>query len=100
MENKEKCFAKILGRMDFKEKEDKQYNRNFTAKLMESAAFSYGNKTCVVIEWGEMQNGRTPEDTLIDTRYDLRIRRDGSNFAEWLETWFKSNFKLHNLIFI
>ena len=87
----------ITGKIQFCEKEFKKFDRNFKATLTESGAFSYGNKTAVIIEWDKMENGRTPESKLIDTRYDTTIKRDGSNFKEWLKNYFSENYQKHKL---
>ena len=88
----------ITGRIEFEEKGFKDFNRNFKATLTENAAFSYGNKTAVIIEWGEMDDGRKLETQYLDTRYDRTLKRDGSNFKEWLKTYFSDALRKHKLI--
>ena len=83
--------TKVTGKIEFIEKDLQEFNRTFEATLTESGAFDYGNKTAVVIEWGKMANGRTPDAILLDTRYDTTIKRDGSNFKEWLITYFENS---------
>lgn len=89
----------IHGRLEYCEKEWQDFNRTFTATLTESAAFTYGNRTAVVIEWGELpaHGGKKFEPLLLDTRYDTTLRRDGSNFEQWLRNYFSINYRAHNL---
>lgn len=83
--------TKITGRIQFCDKELQEFNRTFTATLTESGAFAYGNRTAVVIEW-EKQG-----EWIIDTRYDVTIKRDGSNFKEWIKSYFKERFETHKI---
>lgn len=46
----------------------------------------YGNKTCVKMR----ETGCMAE--WIDTRYDTRLRKDGTNFAEWCKQYFADRF--------
>ena len=88
----------VKGKIEFCEKENKEYNREFTAMLQDSAAFEYGNKTSVVIVNGKMANGMTlayPE--IIDTRYDRTIKRNEADFRLWLKTYFKQHYSEHVL---
>ena len=92
-------IKKLKGHLSFTDEANKEYNRDFIAYLTDSAAFSYGNKTCVIVQWGEMQNGATPQPELLDTRYDIDLKRDGSNFKDWLTKWFKNNYESHTIKF-
>lgn len=82
----------LKGRIEFTEEENFEYNRDFTATLRESAAFEYGNKTAVDIEFGPMVNGRTPSPVLLDTRYDKTIKRNADDFRFWLRKYFRDNY--------
>ncbi len=46
-------------------------------ELSKSGSFDYGNGTCVM-----MVIGRDMPQYL-DTRYDVTLKRDGSNFRQW-----------------
>ncbi|MBQ6980025.1 MAG: hypothetical protein IJQ07_05210 [Clostridia bacterium] len=88
---------KIQGKIEFCKEENKQYNRKFKARLTESPAFAYGNRTAVVIEFGKMANGRTPDNKLLDTRYDTTIKKNEKDFKLWITKWFKDNYQEHIL---
>lgn len=81
----------LKGRIEFTEEENFEYNRDFIATLRESAAFEYGNKTAVDIEFGPMVNGRIPSPVLLDTRYDKTIERNADGFRFWLRKYFRDN---------
>lgn len=85
----------LKGRIEFCDEANKKFDRDFTATLDKSGAFEYGNGTCVVIEFGAMQNGIIPEEKLFDTRYEKGITK---HFKEWLETYFANNYSANNLI--
>lgn len=85
----------LKGRIEFTDEENKKFDRHFTATLDKTSGFTYGNDTCVVIEFGAMQNGKVPESKLIDTRYDIDIVE---NFKGWVELYFKTNFLEHTLM--
>jgi hypothetical protein len=87
----------IKGRIEFCEPEARKYTRKFTATLTTSAAFDYGNRSAVVIEWGKMENGRTPEKVLIDTRYDRTLHRTPEGFKKWLINYFSEHYQKHIL---
>ena len=87
----------IKGKIEFCESYNKQYNREFTAILQDSAAFEYGNKTSVTISFEAMANGTTPQPIYIDTRYDRTIKRNETDFKEWVRTYFKEHFAKHVL---
>lgn len=87
----------IKGKIEFCEDENKEYNREFTASLSESVAFSYGNGTSVYIEFGTMTNGKVPYPVLIDTRYDKTLKRNETGFKEWLRKYFADNYNKHIL---
>lgn len=89
----------LKGRIEFIEEENLDYNREFTATLRESAAFEYGNKTAVDIEFGPMANGRTLSPVLLDTRYDKTIKRDADGFRFWLRKYFRDNYA-NNIVII
>lgn len=55
----------------------KANNLNAHMELQKSCAFQYGNGTCVIME---IEGQRTH---FFDTRYDVTLHRDGSNFQEW-----------------
>lgn len=82
----------LKGRIEFTEEENFQYNRDFTATLRESAAFEYGNKTAVDIEFGPMANGKAPYPVFLDTRYDTTIKRTADGFRLWLRKYFRNNY--------
>lgn len=86
----------LKGRIEFIDDDKKEYNREFTATLDKSCAFDYGNGTCVVIKFGAMQNGRTPESKLFDTRYEKGITK---NFKNWLIGYFEREYCEHTLVF-
>lgn len=87
----------IKGKIEFCEDTQKEYNREFKAILQDSPAFQYGNKTAVFIFWGKMANGRKPDYTLIDTRYDKTIKRNETDFKKWLQKYLKDNYQEHIL---
>ena len=87
----------VKGRIEFRDRKLKGYNREFTATLQDSAAFAYGNKTSVYIEYGTMDNGERAEPTLIDTRYDRTIRSNEASFKEWIRVYIKEHFAPHTL---
>ena len=89
--------TRLTGKIEFCDKDLQEYDRKFIAILTESGAFQYGNGTMVVIEWDAMKNRIIPEPELIDTRYDVKIHRDGSNFKQWLTDYFTENYAKHIL---
>jgi len=46
----------------------------------------YGNKTVTVMH----ERGCVPE--YLDTRYEVKLRHDGKNFAEWCKQYFEYRF--------
>ena len=88
----------IKGKIEFCEDYQKEYSREFTATLSESAAFSYGNRTSVYIEFGTMGNGKAPYPVLLDTRYDRTIRRNEIDFKKWVQRYFEENYSKHVLV--
>lgn len=88
----------IKGKIEFCDREYRQYSREFTAILRDSTAFAYGNKTAVDILWGVMANGKKPEaDLYLDTRYDTTIKRNEADFKKWVRTYFCNNYFEHIL---
>lgn len=57
--------------------------------LQDSGAFKYGNQTEVLLDI-ESRHGKSGE--YFDTRYDISIRRDGSNFDEWCRKVIEGNY--------
>ena len=51
-----------------------------TYRLVKSGCFEYGNGLSVHVEYKE----EGVMDDYIDARYDTRLRRDGSNFIDWV----------------
>ena len=51
-----------------------------TYHLGKSGCFEYGNGLAVRVEHEE----KGAMDDYIDARYDTRLRRDGSNFTDWV----------------
>lgn len=88
---------KLTGKIEFCEEHNKQFNRTFTATLKRYGGFQYGNSTCVVIEWGEMANGKRPMVKYLDTRYDTSIKKNLKSFKEWVIKWFSENYESHEL---
>ena len=87
----------IKGRIEFCDKANKKFDRNFIAMLIESVAFQYGNRTMVVVNFGKLKNGLEPETRLIDTRYS-RIELTKQGFEQFLRQWFKDDYLEHTLI--
>ena len=87
----------IKGKIEFCEDANKEYNREFTAILKDSPAFEYGNKTAVYILWGTMANKLVPAPVYLDTRYDKTIKRNETDFKEWVRNYFKNNYSKHIL---
>ena len=87
----------IKGKIEFCEDENRKYNREFTAILQDSAAFAYGNQTAVHILSGEMANGMIPTPVHLDTRYDKTIKRNETDFKEWVRKYFAENYSKHIL---
>lgn len=87
----------IKGKIEFIEEQSKQYSREFTATLTDSAAFSYGNRTAVKIEWGRLANGYVIPSEWIDTRYDTTIRRNERDFKKWVQNYFANRYGAHVL---
>lgn len=88
---------RIKGRIEYCDEANKDLDRDFVATLCESGAFQYGNGTMVVIEFGQMKNGYTPEPRLIDTRYAcIELTKQG--FEQFLREWFEDNYLEHILI--
>lgn len=87
----------VKGKIEFIEEESKEWNREFTATLTDSPAFSYGNHTAVVIKWGRLANGHAIRSELIDTRYDTTIRRNERDFKTWVKNYFANNYGAHVL---
>ena len=90
---------KVAGKIEFLREENKCYNRTFVARLEKSSAFQYGNGTCVIIEFGKSEDGRSYQPKLIDTRYEQAIDGNKEHFKWWLENWFEYNYQNHRLIF-
>ena len=90
---------KVTGKIEFLREENKCYNRTFVARLEKSGAFQYGNGTCVIIEFGKSEDGRSYQPKLIDTRYEQAIDGNEEHFKWWLENWFEYNYQEHRLIF-
>lgn len=88
----------IKGRIEFINKHFSVFDRYFTATLQDTPATKYGNKTAVVITYGPMESGVTPEPQLLDTRYDTTIRKDKLNFKRWLEEYFDATLEKHRII--
>ncbi len=84
----------LMGRIEFVDSCNKEFDCKFTARLEKSAAFEYGNGSCVIIEFGAMQNGRTPRSRYIDTRYAKGVI---SNFENWIREFFRENYMAHTL---
>ena len=55
-------------------------DKQVTLHLGQSGAFGYGNGLAVRVEY---DGGGI--DQLYDVRYDRRLRRDGSNYTEWVK---------------
>ena len=87
----------IKGKIEFIEEEIKEYNREFTATLIDSPAFSYGNHTAVVITWEKAANGYVFGSELFDTRYDKTIIRNECDFKTWVKNYFANNYSAHIL---
>ena len=87
----------IKGKIEFADDENKRYDREFTAILHDSAAFSYGNHTAVDIISGAMANGIIPEPVYLDTRYDRTIKCNKADFKKWVQNYFKENYGKHTL---
>lgn len=87
----------IKGKIEFCEDENKQYNREFTATLMDSPLFSYGNGTAVFIDYSNMANGNRAYPVNLDTRYDKTIKHNETDFKIWLKEYFKSSLCKHIL---
>lgn len=87
----------VKGKIEFCENKNKEYNREFTATLSKSAAFSYGNGTSVYIEFGTMANGKVPYPVLLDTRYDKTIKKNEADFKEWVRKYLTDNYDKHIL---
>ena len=87
----------IKGKIEFISEDLKGYDRKFTATLTESPAFSYGNKTGVVITWEKAANGCEFGSELFDTRYDTTIRRNERDFKTWVQNYFKNSYSAHVL---
>lgn len=85
----------IKGKIEFCEDENKGYNREFTAILQDSAAFSYGNQTAVYILWGVNADGMLCEPVYLDTRYDRTIKRNEIDFKKWVQRYFEKNYSKH-----
>lgn len=90
---------KVTGKIEFLREENKCYNRTFVASLEKSSAFQYGNGTCVIIDFGKSEDGRSYQSKFIDTRYDQTISDNEERFKIWLENWFEWNYQEHKLIF-
>lgn len=88
----------VKGKIEFVEDCNKEYNREFEAILQDSGEFAYGNKTAVLILWGEMPNGMIFLPTLLDTRYDTTIRRNETDFKKWVRKYFEENYSKHILV--
>lgn len=86
----------LKGRIEFVDECNKKFDRDFTARLEKSKAFEYGNGSCVIIKFGAMLNGRTPESKYFDTRYEKGITK---SFKEWVVKYFQNNYYEHTLIF-
>ena len=63
----------------------------FEFSLVESEAFSYGNGTSVTIIDSNTAHPAANKEFL-DTRYDTSLRRDGSNFEEWVDEYIDNRF--------
>lgn len=87
----------IKGKIEFCEREDKAYNREFEAVLEDSNAFAYGNQTQVLILFGRMANGMGCGPVILDTRYDRTIKRNETDFKTWIEKYFKEHYAEHTL---
>lgn len=87
----------IKGKIEFCDNKHKQYDREFTVILQDSAAFEYGNKTAVTILWGINANGMLCPPVYLDTRYDQTIRRNEADFKKWVQTYFTENYSKHIL---
>ena len=85
------------GKIEFCDDKYKEYDREFTAILHDSAAFAYGNQTAVNILWGVMANGMLPEPVYLDTRYDRTIKRNEADFKKWVQKYFAENYGKHTL---
>lgn len=87
----------VKGKIEFCAKESKEYNREFTATVIDSPAFDYGNKTAVIITWGLMANGNSCDAVFIDTRYDRTLKLNEVGFKRWLQHYFEQNYGDHVL---
>ena len=89
----------VKGKIEFCQEENKEYNREFEARLEDSATFAYGNQTSVSIYWEPAANGMKFEPKYIDTRYDVTIKRNETDFKKWLQKYFQNNYCEHILVF-
>lgn len=63
----------------------------FEFGLVESEAFTYGNGTSVTIIDSNTAHPKANKEFL-DTRYDTSLKRDGSNFEEWVDEYIDNRF--------
>lgn len=87
----------IKGKIEFCDDSYKRYDREFTAILRDSPAFSYGNHTAVDIFWGISANGKKCLPTYLDTRYDCTIKCNETDFKKWLQKYFRETYCEHVL---
>ena len=86
----------IKGNFKFHDPNLENYERNFTAKLCDAAAFEYGNNTAVFIKFDKMPCGLTPEPIYLDTRY-THIEKTKDGFKNFIKRYFKDNYLPHDL---
>ena len=66
------------------------YKTTLEFELVKAGGAQYGNGMSV-----HMSDVLTPQnDEGIDVRYDTSLRHDGSNFAEWVDTYIMDRFSM------
>ena len=86
----------IKGNLKFHDTNLEKYERNFTAKLCDAAAFEYGNNTAVFIKFDKMPCGLTPAPIYLDTRY-THIEKSKGGFKKFIKEYFENNYLPHEL---
>lgn len=89
----------IKGKIEFCDEKNKDYDCEFTAILQDSAAFAYGNRTAVSIQWQPTVSGIQQEPVYLDTRYDRTIKRNEEDFKKWLKIYFMTHYQKNILTF-
>ncbi len=86
----------LKGRIEFWNKELRQYDCDFVATLSRMCDFPYSVSTSVRIQYSLMRNGRKPDDVVLDTRHVAHIV---DRFKFWLCDWFRYNLPDCDVLF-